>query len=192
MANHVHVADIDTELQGSRCHHHGVCPGLELLFDFQPRLTREAAMMRSNLALAQPLAQLVRHALDQTARIDEYQCRPVRLDLLDELIEYGRPNILANNRAELLIRYFDAQIHLAPVANVDNRTVRRPVRANVLRSNKQPPDLLDGFLRGAQADALQRSASQSIEALERKREMGAALVLRDGVNFVDDQCLGGF
>src|SRR5687767_2651632 len=119
MANHVHVADIDTELQRSRCHHHGVRPELELLFDFQPRLTREAAMMRSDFAFAQPLAQLVRHALDQTARIDEYQCRPVRLDLLDELIEYGRPDILANNRAELLIRHFDAQIHLAPVANVD-------------------------------------------------------------------------
>ena len=42
--------------------------------------------MRADFALAQTLRQLVRHAFDQTARVDEDQRRVVRLNLRHELI----------------------------------------------------------------------------------------------------------
>ena len=42
------------------------------------------------------------------------------------------------------------------------------------------------ILRGREADALQAVAAQSREPLQRQGEMGAALVRRDGVDFVDD------
>ena len=101
MADDVDVADIDAELQGGRGDHHRILAGLEFLFDFQARLARQAAMMRADFVFAQPLGQLVRNALDQTARVDEYQCRPVRLNLLDQFVVDRRPNILANDRAKL-------------------------------------------------------------------------------------------
>ena len=47
-------------------------------------------------------------------------------------------------------------------------------------------DLLDRLLRGRQADAQQAIAAQRREALERQREMGAALVRRERVDLVDD------
>src|SRR5216684_2912773 len=51
---------------------------------------------------------------------------------------------------------------------------------------------VDEDQRGRKADARQRSAGQMIEALERQREMSAALVVGDGMDFVDDHGLDGF
>ena len=47
-------------------------------------------------------------------------------------------------------------------------------------------DGFDRVLRGREADALQAVAAQSREPLQRQSEMGAALVGRDRVDFVDD------
>jgi hypothetical protein len=46
-------------------------------------------------------------------------------------------------------------------------------------------------LRRGEANARQAFAGQMIETFERKRQMGAALVIRDRVNFIDDHRLNG-
>ena len=47
-------------------------------------------------------------------------------------------------------------------------------------------DRLDRLLRGGKADAHRRALEQRFQAFERKRQMRAALVVGDGVNFVHD------
>ncbi len=71
---------------------------------------------------------------------------------------------------------------------------RAPARCG---PDEEAPDLLERALGGAQADPLERSPSRpwsvrahvSLEALEREREVRAALGVRDGVDLVDDHRL---
>ncbi len=84
--------------------------------------------MRADFALAQTLRQLVRHAFDQTARVDEDQRRVVRLNLRHELIVDRGPDILADNRSELFIGHLDVKLHLALVTDIDNGAAGRAVR----------------------------------------------------------------
>ena len=53
-------------------------------------------------------------------------------------------------------------------------------------ADQQVRDRLDRVLRGRQADAGQLVAAQGRQALQRQRQMGAALVRRHGVDLVDD------
>jgi hypothetical protein len=53
-------------------------------------------------------------------------------------------------------------------------------------------DEFDGLLSGGKPDANQWIFSQSFQALERKGEMGAALVVSDGMDFVDNDGVDGF
>ena len=91
MADHVDVADVDAELQRRRGDHDRKFAGLEFFFDFEASLARQAAVMRADFALAQPLGQLVRHALDQTARVDEDQRRAVRSESARRAYRRPRP-----------------------------------------------------------------------------------------------------
>ncbi|HEX5517252.1 MAG TPA: hypothetical protein VFX32_06610 [Pseudolabrys sp.] len=184
------MTDIDAQFQRGGRYDDSIFPRLEFLFDFQSSLARQAAVMRADLALAQPFSQLVRYALDQATRIDEDQGRAVGLDLFDELVVNGRPDILANDRSKLLIRNFNTKIHVAAVADVDDRAISCTVRSYMLRSDEKPRDFFDRLLRGAQADALQRAAGQGVETFERERQMSPALVLRHCMYLVDDQGLG--
>ena len=71
------------------------------------------------------------------------------------------------------------------MSRVDDRNLRsrRAVRRG---AGEKMGDRFDRILRGREADALQAVAAQSREPLQRKSEMGAALVRRDGVDFVHD------
>jgi hypothetical protein len=53
----------------------------------------------------------------------------------------------------------------------------------------EPADLLQRSLGSGQADPLRRRADQMLQALQRQREMGAALRARNGVDLVDDHRL---
>src|ERR1700722_13959922 len=73
--------------------------------------------------------------------------------------------------------------------------------AGGMDAGEEPGDQLDGILRGGDADALWRrglagemgagaeavfAGDEGVEALEREGEVGAALVVGDGVDLVDD------
>ena len=53
-------------------------------------------------------------------------------------------------------------------------------------SDEEVGDLLDGLLGGREADALEASAGQVLQPLERERQVAAPLVPRHGVNLVHD------
>ena len=59
-------------------------------------------------------------------------------------------------------------------------------RRGAVAAGKELRHQLDGLLRGGKADAHGRALEQGFEAFERKRQMRAALVVGDGVNFVHD------
>src|SRR5262245_32463781 len=128
MADHVDMADVDAELQRGRGDTVRICAGFEFLFDLKASLARKTAVMRADFALAQTLRQLVRHAFDQTARVDENQRRTVRVNLRHELIVYGGPDILADNRSQLFIGHLNMKLHGALVTDVDNGAVGRTAR----------------------------------------------------------------
>ena len=93
-------------------------------------------MVGADFALAEPFGQLMRHALHQTARVDENQRRAMGFDLLNKLVVDRLPNILANDRSKLVIRNFNAEFHLAPVTDVDDGAIRRAVIGNPPVSNQ--------------------------------------------------------
>ena len=82
-----------------------------------------------------------------------------------------------------LDRHVDLQVERLADPGVDDP--RRPPRAD-----HEPPDLLERVLRRAQPDALGVAVVvEGREALERQREVRAALRPRDGVDLVDDDRL---
>ena len=111
----------------------------------------------------------MRDALHQAAGIDEDQSGAMGMHLRDELVVNRRPDILPNDRAELLIGHFDAQIHFAAVPDINNRTIRRTVRQQMAGSDQQTAHFVDRFLSRAQANALQFIPDQVIEPLEGQR-----------------------
>jgi len=191
VADRVDVADIDAQLQRRGGHHDGKLTAFQFFFDFETGLARETAVVRADFPLAQALGQLVRHPLHQPARVDEDQRRAMRLDLQHELIVNRVPDILADDWTELLVGNFDAELHLALVADVDDVAGGSAVRADVARADQQARDFFDRLLRCAETDPLERFAGERIEALQRQSQMRAALVLGDRVDFIDDQRLGG-
>src|SRR6476619_5644651 len=110
--------------------------------------------MSAHFSLAEPFAQLVRHTLDQAPGIDEHQTGSVRLYLRHELIVHRTPNILSNDRAQLGVRHFYAELHIPFVADIDNGTLRRPIGGYRMVPDQQTADFFDGFLRGTQSDPL--------------------------------------
>ncbi len=134
----------------------------------------------------------MRHALDQPARIDEHQGSSVRFDLLGHPIVNRRPDVLADDRPQFFIRHLQAQFHFALMTGIDDGALGRPVGAYFAAAHQQPGDFLHRFLRCAESDSLQRPCRERRKPLHGQSEMGAALILRDRVNLVQDQGLGGF
>ncbi len=75
---------------------------------------------------------------------------------------------------------FHREIELAPLANLHDR------RLGPAASGKKLRDKFDRLLRGGKADAHGRPLGEMLQPFERKREMRAALVVGDGVNFIHD------
>ncbi len=176
-------ADVDAQLQRRGGDHQLEVAFLQPPLGLVPPLARQAAVVRGDHALAQPFAQVVRHALDQAARVHEHQRRLVRARHVGDAVVDLAPLLVGAHRAELVVQDLDPQVELAPLADVDDRR-RRPRRAA-----QQPPATAERPHRRRQADPLQLAAGrrhQRVEPLERQRQVRAALVGGDGVDLVDD------
>ena len=89
------------------------------------------------------------------------------------------------------IDHFKGEVQPARVTGIDNGAPRRAVRVDVRGANQKPCYLFNRFLCGRKADACEAPARQMIEAFERKGQMGTALVVGHGMDFVHDDGLDG-
>ncbi len=119
----------------------------------------EAAVVGSDALVAEPLGQLVRHALGQAPRVHRDQRGAMRLDQLHEAVVDLLPHLVRHHRFERRARHLDGEVHPALVA-------RSTMAQGSLRQESR--DLLDRLLRRRQSDALQLASAHVIEPLERQ------------------------
>ncbi len=114
-----------------------------------------------------------------------------------ELVEDLGPHGGRGDGAEFVGRHLDGKIERAALADLhDLRARTRGVRAG-----EEVGDEFDGILRGGEADALRRrrqtgeksagrqvifAAHERFQSLQRQSQMRAAFIVRDRVDFVDD------
>ncbi len=141
--------------------------------------------MRRHGLIAEPVGELARDALCHAPCVDEHERGAVLRNEFGQARVNFRPGFLRHHRFKRRTRNLEAQIAPAVMPRVDDRDFRGgpAVRS---RAGEKIGDGANRILRGGEADALQAVATQSREPLEREREMGAALVRRDGVDLVDD------
>jgi hypothetical protein len=141
--------------------------------------------VRGHRVLAEALAEVTRGALGHAARVDEdqrgamqqHQLGHARIDLV--------PLLVGHHRAQRLRRQLEGEVAFLGIADVDDLAVGHAAM-HVPRAHEEARDLFDGLLRGRQADARERPAAQRLQALQREREVAAALAGGDGMDLVDD------
>src|SRR5207302_1177715 len=112
-------------------------------------------------------------AARRRAALPSPDCRDERRAMLfdelhEALVNLG-PHFMRHHRFERRLGYLHREIHLAPVAFVDDRA---------WLTRKEARHLFDRLLRCRKADALERPAADVVEALERERQMRAAARLQ--------------
>jgi hypothetical protein len=148
-------------------------------------------VVRGHRLDAQTLAQVQRHAFDQSAGVDEDQRRPVRAGQLGDAIVELAPLLVGADGAQLILRYFDRQVEVPALADVDHFGGRACAAHQQLRGDIERPH------RRRKANPLQSPgagcrrrrrfpADQRVEPLQRERQVGPTLVGRHGVDLVDD------
>ena len=179
LTDQIDIADIDAELERGGRHQSFQLTVLETLFGVEPLLLGEAAMVCGQLIGAEALGKLAGHPLDQPARVDEDQGRPMRLDQLGQSVIDLLPDFARHHRFERRGGDFEGKVARPPVAGIDDP-------AFGVRPDQKACNRLDRLLGRRQADAQQRAIAERRQTLERKRQVGTALVRRQRVDLVDD------
>ena len=185
LADQVDLADVDAELQRGGRHQRLQLAALQALLGVQPVLLGHAAVVRGDQLLAEPRRQLARHALGHAPRVDEDERGAVLLDQLGEALVDLLPHLRRHHRLERRRRHLQREVARPTMADVDDGALGRR-RARGTRADQEARHRVDRLLRGRQADAQQPVAAQRREALQRQRQMRAALVGRQRVDLVDD------
>ncbi len=180
LAYEIDVPDVDPELERGRGHERAQLTGLQPALGVEPRLLRQAAVMRGDGVLSKPLAQVPRQPFRHAPRIDEYQRRPVRRDERRQPVVILVPDLVRHHRFERGAGDFDPEIHVAAMPGIDDRAGLRGGADEIAR------DLVDRLLRCRQADAQQRLLRNTPQAFERQREVRAPPRPDDGMDLVDD------
>jgi len=183
---------------------------LQVLLDLRPLLAGQRAVMGSGQLLLRQLVQPEREPLGEPAVVDEEDRRAVGTDELDERrVDRGpdRARLVAlfagfARLPHVLDRDDDLEVELLGDSGVDE--LDRPPSppgsggargsptgvvgfADDASTSDELPDLLERPLRRRQPDPLRRLCRERLEALDREREMRAALRSRDRVHLVQDQ-----
>jgi len=137
--------------------------------------------MRGDMLGADALGELARRALGHAARVDEDQRGAMRRDELGEAVIDLLPDLARHHGFERRGRHFEGEVAVAAVAGVDDAAAGLGAFAD-----EKPRDGLDRLLRRRETDAQQAVVAERGQALERQREMGAALVRRHRVYLIDD------
>ena len=105
----------------------------------------------------------------------------MRQDQLRQTIIDLTPHFRARDGRERVARNFDGEIHGTPMPHVND----------VCGRAEHATHFLDGLYCCGKSDALQPAAGECIQTRERERQMRAALIIGDGVNFIHDNRRGG-
>ena len=124
LANKIYVADVDPELQGSRCYDDACFSRFQPLFSRKPDLPRQAAVMGGDCfsaeSLFQPILKMMRHPLDQATRIDENQRGAMLENERGKSIVDVAPDGVRRDGTEFVPWDLNSKIHLSAVTDVDN------------------------------------------------------------------------
>src|SRR5437762_9545546 len=134
--------------------------------------------MRANVYFANAFGQIVRKPLDQPTRIYKDERGAMRFRKLDDAVVNLIPHFVAGNGAKQCGRNFYCEIELALVAHVHHHWIRPVTPRQKVRH------IFDRLLSGRQPDAHRRAVRQRFQPLQRKRQVCAALIVGDSVNFV--------
>ena len=109
----------------------------------------------------------------------------MRLDQLGQSVVDLLPDVGGHHRFERRGGNLEGEVARPAVAGIDDRALvaRRTIRAG---ADQETRDRLDRLLGGRQADAQQSIVAERGQALERQRQMRAALVRRQRMDLVDD------
>ena len=177
------------ELERGGGHQRLELAALQTLLGVEAALLRKAAVMRGDMLLADPLGQMARDALGQPPRIDENQRGAVLADQVRQPIVDLRPHLARHHGARAApAAASSARSRSRDVAAVDDGAVAQASRSV---PTEKSGDLLDRLLRRRQPHAHQAAAGERLQALERQRQMRAALVAGDRMNFIDDDGAAG-
>ena len=184
LAHELHRPDVDTELERrgrDECTQvAGAQPGLDPV----ATILRQAAVVRGDRAVAQPLTELVCEPFREPAGVHEHERGVMLTHELGDALDHVAHLLGRRDRFELSLGQLEREIEVPLVTGVDD--LRDGTRAD-----QQPRHRLDRALGCRQSDALRWLLADRLEALEREREVRAALVARDGVDLVDDDGLDG-
>ena len=104
LAHQVDRADIDAQFERGGGHHRAQFAVLEAPLGLQAQGARQAAVVRQHGIFAQPLGQVMRHALGQAARVDEDQGGAVLADQLGHAVVDLAPHFVAGHGAQFVAR----------------------------------------------------------------------------------------
>jgi hypothetical protein len=182
-------ADVDAELERRRGDERPQLAVLQPVLRLEPRPARQRAVVRRDPAVGDAIVQVPSQALGGAAALGEDERRAMRLHQLGDLLERRFPDGVARRRQEVVRRRQHLKVQVAREAGVDrDRVGRRGAGQEGARG-------LDRGDRGGAADALRAAGrvarlDQGLEALERERQVGAALGSHQRVDLVDDQEAG--
>ena len=159
-------------------------PGAQPGLDPVAPLLREAAVVRGDDVVAEPLAELVGEAFGEAARVRRTRawcgaaCTSSAMRSSTSAICSAE-----RDRLELAVGQLEREVEVALVAGVDDRRAAAGRRRAAGRRSRSAAAWRTARSR------LGRPVAQRLEPLEREREVRAALVARDGVDLVDDHRL---
>ena len=206
LADEVHLADVDAELQRRRGDQGLQLAALQALLGLQPMGTGQTPVMRRYRVVAEVLAEVGGEPLREASRVHEDQGRAVRFDERHEAdVELG-PHLGRHHGGQRRIRDLDREIERADVPGVDDdalpavtplhwRARRRAVvdgtRAGVryrrsAGAAEESGHRLDRPLGRRQSDACRAGVGERIEARQRERQVAAPLVADERMDLVDD------
>ena len=183
LADQVDVADVDAQLERAGGDQRLQLARLQALLGLEPVLARQAAVVRGDMLLAEPLGQVAGDALGDATLVDEDERRAVLADQLGEPVVHLVPHLGGHHRGERRARHLDREIALAYVAGIDDR------HRLVALPHQEACHVGERLHGGRQADAHRRAFAQRAEAFQREHQVGATLGARHRVQLVDDHAL---
>src|SRR5262249_12431236 len=164
--NHqINRPDVYSELQRRGRHQRSKLAAFQTLLRRQSLLASETAVMRGNVFISDPFAQIPRDSFGKSSRVYKDQSRLVFTDKLCDPVVDLVPGLARHHRAERRTRHFYRYVQLSPVTGVDDPRPRPSVRVDVGCPDQKAGDLLDGSLRRGESDPDQIAAGESGEPL---------------------------